>query len=512
MYLLFPGRHHLLTQFQFDYVKKLIAQDDTIEGVIFAVTSSNHSGTKRNPIPFYLRAMMIQEFCKELPISNFVYGIDDVGVLENFATYTLKQIKHQSDGKLDLTPENCQVICSTPVLRMYQKLGFTIKTAELDSIENQTFSTELPWDLVEQIVANEQWQQSADLQQKIHTSTQKIWNTYGLGDRVRNILNDPIITEDGDLTESRDYTSYVRQMDEIAELKYKDTAPYIEPGIIGDIGCAVGSWIKQASDDPKLQESDFYGIELARQLFDICNQRKVNGEFGNPNVFFAQKNAVSSLVFEKGTMSTIHTSSLTHEIESYGSRDNLLQFIENRFEELHFGGVWINRDVIGPDNGDRIVLMELNASDGSDEDIFKEVADQQELGKHLDGLSTMARFLRFAQDFRQQEGDGIQFETIKRNNKEYIKLPLRDAAEFMLTKDYTDNWYSEMHERFCFWGFNDWKTALEKVGFQLDRSSHAYSNPWIVQNRFENKAALFTEDLEPLRHPPTNALIIARKV
>jgi SAM-dependent methyltransferase len=128
-------------------------------------------------------------------------------------------------------------------------------------------------------------------------------------------------------------------MDEIAELKYKDTASFIQPGRIGDIGCAVGSWIRQACLDDRFRESYFYGIEVSRHLYEICQQRKYNGEFANPFVFFSQRNAVTGLAFEKASMNTIHTSSLTHEIESYGSRADLLQFIKNCYEELAPGGV-----------------------------------------------------------------------------------------------------------------------------------------------------------------------------
>ncbi|GAA5032256.1 hypothetical protein GCM10011506_24210 [Marivirga lumbricoides] len=514
MYLLFPGRHHLLTQFQYDYLLSLIEKygEDTIEGIIFAVTSANHSGTKRNPVPFYLRAMMIQDFCENIPVKTYVFGIDDVGNLEDFASYTLKQINHQSEHKLVLNSSNTLLICSTPVMEMYQKIEFEVLTAELEDKNYQSYKTALPWEMVEKIAENPDWQQSSNIKSLIHASTYKIWTTYSLDEKVRNILNDPIIGEDGDITESRDYNSYVRQMDEIAEIKYKETAEFIRPGIIGDIGCAVGSWIKQASEDPHLRESDFYGIEVTRQLYDICQQRKNNREFGNPYVFFAQKNAVTSHVFEKESMNTIHTSSLTHEIESYGNRQDLLKFISNRYEELGSGGIWINRDVIGPENGEQIVLMQLTKEDGRNEDYEENYNDNKELANYLDGLSTFTLFKRFCSDFRRSENDMIYYEEVLIEGKTYFRLALKDAAEFMLTKDYKDNWNSEMHERFCFWSFSEWKKTLEANGFHIKEASHAYTNPWIASNRFEDKVQLFNLQMEPLAHPPTNVLLLATKI
>lgn len=483
-----------------------------VEGVIFAATSANHSGTKRNPVPFYLRAMMIQEFCKDLAVPTFLYGIDDVGNMENFANYTLKQIKHQSEGEIDLSPANTLVICSTPVLKMYEALGFQILTAELEDFDKQHYHSKLPWDVVEMIVETKNWQEDQEITALMHESSIKIWKTYKLGRKVSSILSDPIIGEDGDITKSRDYGSYVRQMDEIAELKFRETSPYLLPGRIGDIGCAVGSWIKQACEVSELRESDFYGIEVARQLYDICIQRKHNGEFKNPNVFFAQKNAVASLVFEPQSMNTIHTSSLTHEIESYGSRADLLSFIENRYQELKTGGLWINRDVIGPEDGEKEILMLLNKEDGTNEDINKKFKDQSRLAQHLNGLSTFSRFMRFAEDFRKEEGDRIQFSLKTINEHTYISLRHKDAVEYMLTKDYTDNWNSEMHECFCFWNIKDWKEQLEAVGFELLDNSNAYTNPWIEKNRFEGKATLFDQELNLLPSPPTNVLLVAKKL
>ena len=81
-----------------DVDQKPLGMDGKIERIIFAVTSANHSNTRRNPVPFHLRAMAILDFSQELGIPCFVYPIDDVGYLEDFAGYTLKKIRHDSDG------------------------------------------------------------------------------------------------------------------------------------------------------------------------------------------------------------------------------------------------------------------------------------------------------------------------------------------------------------------------------------------------------------------------------
>lgn len=530
MNILLPGRHHLLTDFQFKYLYRLIqlgleeAPDvngqplgipERVERVIFAVTSANHANTRRNPVPFHLRAMAILDFGQELEVPCFVFPIDDVGDMADFAAYTLKKIRHESEGMLDLTPENTLVACSSPVLNSYERLGFRILPVELKDRASGALHTSSPWSLVEEVANGKgDWRKTPKVFSEVHQASYLIWSRYGIGEKVRRLFSDDMISADGDLTETRDYNSYVRQMDEIAEFKYRETAPFIRPGRIGDIGCAVGAWIKLSCAEQQFRESDFFGIEVARQLYQICLQRKENGEFANPNVFFSQRNAVTGLCFAANSMNTIHTSSLTHEIESYGGHDDLLSFIRNRFEELAPGGVWVNRDVVGPEDGDRPVLMWLNEKDGRNEDWEADLQEREELRVYLSGLSTHALFQRFARDFRKGSIGGIQFSWQTVAGVTYAALSLRDAMEFVSKKDYHENWLSEMHERFCYWAFSEWKAALLEVGYAIDSNSHAYTNAWLVDNRYRSKVGLYALQggkLVNLPWPHTHMLMVAGK-
>ena len=528
MYLLIPGRHHVLTQFQFDYLQGLVQKElfeakdvfgkslggkESVEAIIFAVTSANHSNTRRNPLPFYLRAIAIEALGNGLGVPVYTYGVDDVGDLSNFASYTLKRIGHESEGRFDLKPSNCLLVCSTPVMDMYLDLGFTVLPAELESKQHWTYKTLMPWDIVITIAgAKQNWWQDKQTVRNMHPASFNIWKKYSLGEKVQMLFKDHMISNDGDLTETRDYNLYVRQMDEIAALKYNDTATYIQPGRIGDIGCAVGSWIKMACADERFRESDFYGIEVSRHLFEICKQRKENGEFANPFVFFSQRNAVTGLVYERNSMHSIHTSSLTHEIESYGSRADLLHFIKNRYAELAPGGVWINRDVVGPYNKDKTIYLWLNTEDGKNEGIMDAFEAREDLSKHLQSLSTYARFIRFSYDFIPVQPFVYYEERI--DLKVYVKVSLRLATEFLSRKDYCDNWQSEMHETFCYWDFDEWKQHLIEEGFSIHPASSVFRNEWIVKNRWEGKVALFEGEIENLAaigFPVTTMILIGVK-
>ena len=399
---------------------------------------------------------------------------------------------------------------------MYKKMGFDILPSELSEIDGWKYKTELPWEVVEKVAAKgKEWINEPDIFNRIHMSSIKIWNDYDLGMKVKTLFEDRMIGEDGDITETRDYNSYVRQMDDIAQLKYDETKSYIKSGRIGDIGCAVGSWIKLACREDKFRESDFYGIEVARHLYDVCNQRKNNGGFSNPYIFFSQKNAVTGLVFRENSMNTIHTSSLTHEIYSYGMKGDLEKFISNGYKELVIGGVWINRDVVGPDNREDEIILELNDKDGINIVEYESINDREKLKTHLQRLSTYSRFLRFARDFRHDQGYRLDYDILTAEDKKQVRIKLSDACEFIEKKDYFDNWMSEMHEFFCSMNFNEWNSALTDAGFYIDPRSCQYRNDWIVKNRYEGKVKLFKENngsLIEMDYPVTHMIMIGIKI
>ena len=517
MYLLLPGRHHVLTNFTFQYLFQIIHtqhQSQALEGVIFAVTSANHSGTRRNPLSYAHRAMMIQDFARDLGTAVYVFPVEDAGERADFSTYTVKTVNHRAQGIFSLSQANTLVACSTAVGELYKNDGYTVLGAENDSPENPWAIQ--PWSLVEAIAEDPTWNKNPWILDKIHPSSYSFYLKYRLGDLIRFLFSDPLIGVDGDLTGTRDYGSYVRQMDENADSKWKDVASWVQPGRVGDIGCAVGSWLWNASLDPRLADSDFYGIEIARALFQICQQRKENGEFGSPNIWFTQRNAVTGLVFQEGSMNTIHTGSLTHEIESYGSHEDLLKFIANRYRELAAGGVWINRDVIGPEDRDRMVW--LWAEDTSGSSLLKNPWQEGQKPEKdwLNSLSTRGLFYQFARDFRASEGYKLSFTEAHFQGDVWFHLRLEDAAEFLLTKDYTDNWLSEMHERFCFWSVKDWTTALRDAGFRVRPESRVFTNPWIQTHRFEGKVRLVEMGSDgglgsEAEWPPTNMILIAEK-
>lgn len=548
-YLLFPGRHHLLTNFQLEYLTRVtggaaralrdvhgrpLGPHDRFDAVVWAVTSANHSNTRRNPLPAHRREAAIEEFADSLDVESFVYLIDDIGSTPRFAEYLLKKIEVDSRGRFRLMPENTVVGCSTPaVIEMYEQLGFRVLPVELADRQTGTYAAETPWELLHMLVQaglrGEDWRTHEVFLAKVARATRRLYLKYGYGDLLVELHRRPVLTADGDLTATRDYNTYVRAFDEGAPRKYALIRDHVAPGRIVDIGCCTGALLREMARDDRLRESDFYGVEVARPLYVECLHRKEQGAFSNDNVFFYQQDFAAAPVFAANSVNTFTTFALTHEIESYLGRAALEQVIGLLHGQLAPGGRWLNVDVVGPENRDETVYLWLNQSDGRNEEYDREfgAAERDACREYLAGLSTFARFLRFARDFRREEGYRLLFTpepAAARGDRPahapsgfggFVKLRLQDACEFLSKKDYTDNWRSEMHETFCFWSFADWKQAVERAGFRVLPASRAFTNPWLVENRYQDRAELFRktdEGLVRMEYPATNMMLAAEKV
>lgn len=537
--ILFPGRHLLLTNFQLEYLTLVTGGDPAalvdidgrpldldgpLDTIVWAITSANHSGTRRNPLPAGRREVAIEEFADRLDAESFVYGIDDVGATPRFAEYVLKKIEVESRGRFRLTPANCVLACSTPeVIEQYERLGFRILPVELQDRATRTFRAETPWQLLDALVqrglAGGDWRTDDLFLGKVARATRRLYLKYNFGDAIVELHRHPVLTADGDITATRNYNTYVRAFDEGAERKYAAIREHVQPGRIVDIGCCTGSLIRQMTLDDRLRESDFYGVEVARPLYVECLHRKEQGAFDNDNVFFYQRDFAAGPIFAEHSVNTFTTISLTHEIESYLGRAALEKFFGLLRRQLALGGRWINLDVVGPEDGQRPVLLWLNRTDGRNDDFEREFAhaEREELRAYLEGLSTYGRFLRFARDYRREEGYRLAFEPAGRHGGGRVRLKLADACEFLSKKEYLDNWQSEMHETFCFWSFDDWRRAVEAAGLRVHPASQAFANPWIVANRYEGKVQLLDAaaaggEPRPMAFPATNMLLVAERV
>jgi hypothetical protein len=191
--------------------------------------------------------------------------------------------------------------------------------------------------------------------------------------------------------------------------------------------------------------------------------------------------------------------------------------LAEKFRQLRPGGRLEIRDVLGPEDGDATVFLWCSADDGENPGPAEIAAEKRRDKGWLQSLSTRARFYLFARDFL-PTGTGFEFKETQQAGRPLFELELRQAAEFLSKKDYTDNWKSEMNEEFCFWSFSRWKEILVDTGFQVLENvndaasgSRAYVNPWIVQNRYEGHVSILDAEGAKMPWPPTNMVLVAEK-
>ncbi|MFH1585899.1 MAG: methyltransferase domain-containing protein [archaeon] len=492
--ILFPGRHHMLTRFQYQYLRDVLdrgVDGKKIDRILFIVTSANHQNTRRNPIPLYLRAMAIAKFAQNLPCEVKIYAIPDIDYTDKYAQFILNQLFYQ--GGEGVTPGNSILACSTPsVIKLFKKEGFSNLPVELVDAKKDKYSDLRPYEIIDLLVkAGKKWRHDSTWKKYASDATQDIYLKYNLGDLIVELFNDSLLGDDADITETRNYNTYAHGMDKVVEIKFNDIKEFVVQGKIVDAGCGTGALINLLAKE--FQESDIIGIEATRKFYEYCKMQ----DYPNPFVFFYRRNILDQN-FKENTINTFIYSSILHEIYSYISEKALKKLLKNTYNQLVFGGRIIIRDVIGPKYPKKIVYMELNEDDGKSKGSIEE-------------LSTYVKFFRFAKEFKPRK---IKFKEVKIENKKLIQLSLVDAYEYMSKMSFTDNWKSELCEEFGFWSFDKWKKTLEEVGFKIVQGSREFKNPYIIEKKYKGKVRLYTKrgsNLVLEDYPSTNMILAGEK-
>ncbi|MCI5050733.1 MAG: methyltransferase domain-containing protein [Candidatus Pacebacteria bacterium] len=530
-YILFPGRHLLTTAFQKKYILEQIANSDEQICIIFAITSANQRGSRYNPLPLWVRALGVDRFGQELQgtkptIQYRIVPVPHFGLVENFTELVIKYV--QDSLHIDLHPENTNILCSTQALaKRFRKNNFIVYDAEFN-INTQEYTEKTPNEILKNIIESDFTDiEKADDFSLLSLSGQSLWKTLPqVYAHVHRLWNDPLLTESGSLTETRDYATYAYGMghNQLLEFKYQDVKDAIIPGRIVDEGCADGSLLARIiTDEP---DSDYIGVDITAEFIARCQERQRLGDFGNSYINFYQRN-ITEEIFKENTISTTLCNSTTHEIYSYGNGEkDIHAYLAHKYKQTQAGGRIIIRDVVGPEDKNKIIYAKLSDTDGENMRP-EEVKSWSDFSPEtLEGLSTLSRFYLYAETYlrdlidagRRDVQEKINYSIEKIDDTVYIKTSFKNITEYITKKDYTDNWLSESNEQFAFWSFSEWEQALEKAGFSIVHNgttySKAYTNQWIVENRFRGSVELFEkteQGLTTIPYPPTNMVLVGEK-
>ncbi|MFC7431544.1 MULTISPECIES: class I SAM-dependent methyltransferase [unclassified Agrococcus] len=510
--VLVPGRHHLLTTFQVEALRRILAGEEHDEAgvpivpapdavVVWAVTSANRASTRRNPFPGHRREAAIEILAHVEGIASVVVPVVDVPPTDRFAELTLKAVEHATASRLVPTPETAIVACSTEaVAAMYRALGYRIAPLEART------DVAPPWAHLDALMASQPGDDA--WRDGVHPASLDIVDRYGLDALARMVAADPVVGDEGGLTATRDYRSYMRSFEDAAQRKWAQARPFVVPGRIVDVGCATGGMLELAAREPALAESDLIGIEVAAPLYDECVHKLSQGAFANPSTYFYRRNIMAGALFPDRSIATTLTFALTHEIVSYGDGiPSLERFAAAIAAQTEPGGVWINSDVCGPADLDAPVLLRFADGDVRTPAV-RLTGSNAEVAAVLDALPVGSRVAQFAQDFRAASGSDWPYDVV---DERTIALRQGDAMELMTKVHYTGNWLSEMHERFCALSWTDWVALVEAAGLEVDERSGPWRNEWMVEHRFAPDATLLARSGDSIPWPDTHVLLVARR-
>lgn len=292
------------------------------------------------------------------------------------------------------------------------------------------------------------------------------------------------------------YASYFAGMDKSMQQKVAlTTAHFPTSGRVADMGSGSGRGTYDlACLHPELE---LVGVDInpaavasAQDAYQRGNLRYVQGDIADP-------------VFPTGSLDGILDSSVLHHVTSFTgySTERLEACLDHQVAALRPGGVLIIRDFVAPD-GPEEVALDLRSDDGADEGA-------------VPALSTWALWRRYAATVRHSryQPGGLPWSDLGVPALGWRRLRCRhrDAQEFILRKDYRADWDVELLEEYTYWTQAGFIHALERRGLRLEVAAPIRS-PWIVANRYRGRIRLAGPDGDDLAFPPTNLLVVGRKV
>lgn len=293
------------------------------------------------------------------------------------------------------------------------------------------------------------------------------------------------------------YARYLSAMDAAMAQKIALTAAHLlGRGKVADMGMGSGTGSEAlAALYPELA---VVGVDLDPEMVERARAR-----FQRPNLSFVVGN-VAEPVFPPGSLDAIFDSSVLHHVTTFSGYDHqaAARALQAQAAQLRDHGVLIVRDFLDPGPG--LVWLDLPSEDGlSDRD--PRTASSADL------------FLRFAAEYRPLSAQpGFAFRELRggpelRRGWRRFELDAKLAAEFLLRKDYREDWEREVQEEYTYFTRDQMERCFEGLGLRV-LASTPLQNPWIVRQRWAGKCELRAAGGAACELPPTNYVIAGERV
>ena len=281
-----------------------------------------------------------------------------------------------------------------------------------------------------------------------------------------------------------DYERYLKGMDASMQQKVALTAAHLlGEGWLADMGMGSGAGSEAlAALYPQVRVT---GVDINPEMVS-----RAQTKYQLPNLDF-RVGDIAGKCFDDESLDVILNSSVLHHVTSFNQYDKAMAHvaIAHQVQQLKVGGNLIIRDFLRPEAAK--VYLDLPSD-------------------------TLPIFERFAREFRflkAEKDRGIPFRYLDSLNEGWQRIELEavHAVEFVLRKDYLEDWETEILEEYTYFTLAEFEAALRKHDLRI-LASTPLRNPWIVKNRFEGKFRLSSLEGEPLEYPPTNYLVVGEKV
>ena len=283
------------------------------------------------------------------------------------------------------------------------------------------------------------------------------------------------------------YQRYFAGMDASMDQKAAFLSAHLvtEPGArILDLGCGSGALsARMAALAPRGQ---VVGIDI-----DGGTIAQAAAQHALPNLHFRVGDAASV----QEPADAVISCSLLHHVYTYGRQPYdeaaAAAALQAHVRSLRPGGLLVVRDFCRDGAPGETCLLDL--ADPADGALLRDFAAR---ARPLDPL-----------------GGGFPLEELGATPDGWHRFRLHRhwSAEFLLRKDYRDDWEAELREEYAFWPLRRFADTVEQAGARVVRAAEI-RNPWVVQHRFAGRARRFDERERLLPWPATNMVLAAQSV